>query len=240
MAGTANVVPSELVAVYDAVSAGDLERARKSWAQIYPLIEAIMASTVHRGGQGRPGGGGLPRRRGRVPPIAKLDPAAAARIVQLAKTTTTMETTMRITTGTPRRRCAGYGPGESSRRPTCRPGQHFIDGALRPGGRGHRHRRGRSAFAAKDASGRADTQGTLLGAAPRRRPGRRERRPPRPPGVGQHRQAVGCRTGRRRANHRPVPLRDWSTARPPRPRPAGKYAEEGRSSSRPSRHRSPR
>ena len=42
MAGTANVVPAELVAVYDAVSTGDLEGARRAWARIYPLIDAIM------------------------------------------------------------------------------------------------------------------------------------------------------------------------------------------------------
>ena len=43
MAGTANVVPTELVAVYDAVNAGNLEQARQAWARIYPLIDAIMA-----------------------------------------------------------------------------------------------------------------------------------------------------------------------------------------------------
>jgi 4-hydroxy-tetrahydrodipicolinate synthase len=43
MAGTANVVPAELVAVYDAVSAGDLEKARRAWAQIYPLIDAMIS-----------------------------------------------------------------------------------------------------------------------------------------------------------------------------------------------------
>jgi 4-hydroxy-tetrahydrodipicolinate synthase len=43
MGGTANVVPAELVAVYDAVSAGDLEKARRAWAQIYPLIDAMIS-----------------------------------------------------------------------------------------------------------------------------------------------------------------------------------------------------
>jgi len=36
-------VPAELVAVYDAVSAGDLEKARRAWAQIYPLIDAMIS-----------------------------------------------------------------------------------------------------------------------------------------------------------------------------------------------------
>ena len=83
MAGTANVVPAELVAVYDAVRAGDLEAARRAWAQIYPLIDAIMAqpfiAAVKAGlvAVGFPVG--VPRA-----PVAELDPAAAARIAQLA------------------------------------------------------------------------------------------------------------------------------------------------------------
>ena len=109
------------------------------------------------------------------------------------------------------------------------PGQHFIDGAFRPGRSGHVHRRGRPELRAHDRPGRrghgrghrrrgggrgrregrvgsADAQGALRAAAPGRRPGRRERRPPRPAGVGQHRQAVGGRAGRRGPDHRHVPL----------------------------------
>ena len=132
MAGTANVVPSELVAVYDAVNAGDLEGARKTWAQIYPLIEAIMAqpfiAAVKAGlaAVGFPVGG--PR-----PPVAALEPAAAARIAQLAKSTT-MEATMGTTGATEKaavRRVRATGSllhdGELP------PGQHFIDGTFRPG-----------------------------------------------------------------------------------------------------------
>ncbi|MCY1136967.1 dihydrodipicolinate synthase family protein [Actinoplanes sp. Pm04-4] len=43
MAGTANVVPAQLVAVHDAVASGDLGLARKLWSEIYPLIDRIMA-----------------------------------------------------------------------------------------------------------------------------------------------------------------------------------------------------
>jgi 4-hydroxy-tetrahydrodipicolinate synthase len=83
MAGTGNVVPAELVAVYDAVSAGDLEGARRAWARVYPLIDAIMnenfIAAVKSGmaAVGFPVGG--PR-----PPVAELDPDAAARIAKLA------------------------------------------------------------------------------------------------------------------------------------------------------------
>jgi 1-pyrroline dehydrogenase/4-hydroxy-tetrahydrodipicolinate synthase len=133
MAGTANVVPSELVAVYDAVSAGDLDGARKNWAQIYPLIEAIMAqpfiAAVKAGmaAVGFPVGG--PR-----PPFAPLDPAAAGRIAQLAKATTeaTSGPGPITQTGAVRRVRAG-GVLKDGDLP---PGQQFIDGAFRPGGSG--------------------------------------------------------------------------------------------------------
>jgi 4-hydroxy-tetrahydrodipicolinate synthase len=41
MAVTANVIPAQLVAVYDAVQAGELGRAQLLWNDIYPLISAI-------------------------------------------------------------------------------------------------------------------------------------------------------------------------------------------------------
>jgi len=83
MAGTANVVPTELVAVYDAVNAGNLEQARQAWARIYPLIDAIMAHpfipAVRAGLEAVGFPIGSPR-----PPVAKLDAAAAAHIAELA------------------------------------------------------------------------------------------------------------------------------------------------------------
>ena len=83
MAGTANVVPTELVAVYDAVSAGDLGGARRAWAQIYPLIDAIMnepfVAAVKAGLTAVGFPIGVPRA-----PVAALDPDAAARIAKLA------------------------------------------------------------------------------------------------------------------------------------------------------------
>ena len=84
MAGTANVVPSELVAVYDAVSAGDLEGARRAWAQIYPLIDAIMNQPFIAAVKAGMAAVGFPVGVPRAP-VAELDPAAAARIAQLAK-----------------------------------------------------------------------------------------------------------------------------------------------------------
>jgi 4-hydroxy-tetrahydrodipicolinate synthase len=85
MAGTANVVPTELVAVYDAVNAGNLEQAREAWARIYPLIDAIMAypfiPAVRAGLEAVGFPIGSPR-----PPVAKLDADAAAHIAELAAT----------------------------------------------------------------------------------------------------------------------------------------------------------
>ncbi|MFV0458351.1 MAG: dihydrodipicolinate synthase family protein [Actinomycetales bacterium] len=42
MAGTANVIPAELVAVYDAVKAGDLDAARHAWDTVFPLLDAAL------------------------------------------------------------------------------------------------------------------------------------------------------------------------------------------------------
>ena len=83
MAGTANVVPAEIVAVYDAVSAGDLEAARHAWSVVYPLLDAalsvnyIAAVKLALEAIGEPVGG--PR-----PPVAPLGGEEAARITALA------------------------------------------------------------------------------------------------------------------------------------------------------------
>jgi 4-hydroxy-tetrahydrodipicolinate synthase len=83
MAGTANVVPAELVAVYDAVSAGDLGQARKAWARVYPLIDAIMGQPFIPAVKAGLAAVGFPVGNPREP-VAGLDPAAAARIAELA------------------------------------------------------------------------------------------------------------------------------------------------------------
>ena len=83
MAGTANVVPAELVAVYDAVSAGNLEQAREAWARVYPLIDAIMDQPFIPAVKAGLAAVGFPVGRPREP-VAALDPAAAARIAELA------------------------------------------------------------------------------------------------------------------------------------------------------------
>lgn len=43
MAGTANVVPAEIAAVYRAVAAGDFAAARALWNRVYPLIDALLS-----------------------------------------------------------------------------------------------------------------------------------------------------------------------------------------------------
>jgi 4-hydroxy-tetrahydrodipicolinate synthase len=83
MAGTANVVPAELVAVHDAVGAGDLEGARQAWARVYPLIDAIMAQPFIAAVKAGLSAVGFPAGAPREP-FAELDPAAAAQIVALA------------------------------------------------------------------------------------------------------------------------------------------------------------
>ncbi|MEX5303111.1 4-hydroxy-tetrahydrodipicolinate synthase [Kocuria sabuli] len=82
MAGAANVAPQEIVAVHQAVAAGDLDRARAEWNRIYPLIDVLLntafvpAIKAALGVLGHPVGS--PRR-----PTADLDPASLARIEKL-------------------------------------------------------------------------------------------------------------------------------------------------------------
>jgi 4-hydroxy-tetrahydrodipicolinate synthase len=82
MAGTANVVPSELVAVYDAVHAGNLEHARQAWERVYPLIDAMISQPFIAAVKAGLAAVGLPVGAPRAP-VAELDPAAAARIAEL-------------------------------------------------------------------------------------------------------------------------------------------------------------
>ncbi|WP_120520359.1 4-hydroxy-tetrahydrodipicolinate synthase [Arthrobacter celericrescens] len=82
MAGTANILPREIVAVHKAVAAGDFAVARAEWDRIYPLIDAVLSSPYVPAVKatfellGRPIGS--PRR-----PTADLDPALAARLEKL-------------------------------------------------------------------------------------------------------------------------------------------------------------
>ncbi|WP_311214688.1 MULTISPECIES: 4-hydroxy-tetrahydrodipicolinate synthase [unclassified Arthrobacter] len=79
MAGTANILPREIVAVQRAVAAGDFTTARSEWNRIYPLIDAILTSPFVPAVKaalsilGQPIG--TPRR-----PSADLDAASVSRI----------------------------------------------------------------------------------------------------------------------------------------------------------------
>lgn len=43
MAGSANVVPDEIVGVVRAIRAGDIEGARQQWRRVFPVIDAMLA-----------------------------------------------------------------------------------------------------------------------------------------------------------------------------------------------------
>jgi 4-hydroxy-tetrahydrodipicolinate synthase len=83
MAGTANAVPAEIVAVYDAVRSGDLDSARQAWARIYPLLDAALSvnyiAAVKVALEAVGFSAGSPRE-----PVLPLDPEDAARITELA------------------------------------------------------------------------------------------------------------------------------------------------------------
>jgi 4-hydroxy-tetrahydrodipicolinate synthase len=84
MAGTANVMPNELVSIHRALRAGELDRARAEWARIYPLMDTIMSAPFIPAiksaleAVGFPVGG--PRE-----PLLGLDAATAARISALVE-----------------------------------------------------------------------------------------------------------------------------------------------------------
>lgn len=83
MAGTANVVPAELVAVYGALSLGDLQAARRSWARVFPLIDAILGQPFVPAVKAALAAVGFPVGAPRAP-TAALDAGAAAEITRLA------------------------------------------------------------------------------------------------------------------------------------------------------------
>ena len=82
MAGTGNIVPAELVAVWDAVQTGDIANARDAWNRIYPVIDAIMQQPFVPAVKAVLGAVALPVGPPRAP-IAPLDPATTARIADL-------------------------------------------------------------------------------------------------------------------------------------------------------------
>ncbi|QHC68054.1 4-hydroxy-tetrahydrodipicolinate synthase [Rathayibacter sp. VKM Ac-2759] len=79
MAGAANVVPAEIVAVSRAVAAGDLDGALAQWKRVYPVVDSLLSApfiAAVKAGlrlQGEPAG--VPRS-----PLAGLTPEAERRI----------------------------------------------------------------------------------------------------------------------------------------------------------------
>ncbi len=81
MAGTANVVPAEIVAVYDAVQAGDLAAAREAWARVYPFLDTALTTSFIAAVKAGCEAVGFPVGATREP-VFPLDPADEARIVE--------------------------------------------------------------------------------------------------------------------------------------------------------------
>jgi 4-hydroxy-tetrahydrodipicolinate synthase len=84
MAGTANVMPAQLVSVYQAVCDGELERAQAEWARIYPLMDAIMTAPFVAAIKSALSTLGCPAGSPRKP-VRDLDAPTAARIAALAR-----------------------------------------------------------------------------------------------------------------------------------------------------------
>src|SRR6476660_3893147 len=82
MAGTANVMPAQLVSIHRALIAGHLNRARREWAQLYPLMDAIMSAPFIPAVKTALNALGFPAGTPRKP-LAELDVATAATISKL-------------------------------------------------------------------------------------------------------------------------------------------------------------
>jgi 4-hydroxy-tetrahydrodipicolinate synthase len=82
MAGTANLVPRELVAIQRAVAAGDFTAAHAEWNHIYPLISAIYSAPYVPALKAALDALGLPIGTPR-PPTADLHPDVNSRIRKL-------------------------------------------------------------------------------------------------------------------------------------------------------------
>jgi 4-hydroxy-tetrahydrodipicolinate synthase len=92
VAGTANVIPAELVSVYQAVRAGDLTAARTRWDRIYPLIDAMLAAPFIPAVKAALSEFGFPVGVPRAP-VQELDPAMRQSIATLAATLKTTPAT---------------------------------------------------------------------------------------------------------------------------------------------------
>ena len=78
-AGTANIVPAELVAVWDAVQGGKIAEARQAWNRVFPVIDAITQEPFNAAIKGVLDALGFPVGVPRAP-LAPLDPSTATRI----------------------------------------------------------------------------------------------------------------------------------------------------------------
>ncbi|MFJ8106054.1 4-hydroxy-tetrahydrodipicolinate synthase [Streptomyces sp. NPDC096132] len=84
MAGTANVMPAELVSIHRALRDGDLARAQAEWARIYPLMDAIMSAPFIPAVKAALNAAGFPVGAPREP-LLGLDAATIARISSLVE-----------------------------------------------------------------------------------------------------------------------------------------------------------
>jgi 4-hydroxy-tetrahydrodipicolinate synthase len=87
VAGTANVIPSELSLLRRLVSSGDLEGARSLWDRIYPLIDAMLAAPFIPAVKDACAEMGFPVGSPRAP-VRDLDTATRSHIAALAKALT--------------------------------------------------------------------------------------------------------------------------------------------------------
>jgi 4-hydroxy-tetrahydrodipicolinate synthase len=79
MVGAANVVPDEIVAVAQALRAGDVDGAREQWRRVYPVIDALLAEPFSQAVKAGLRLRGLPVGSPREP-LSELSPEGVSRL----------------------------------------------------------------------------------------------------------------------------------------------------------------
>ncbi|MFB6677665.1 dihydrodipicolinate synthase family protein [Streptomyces sp. NPDC056390] len=91
MAGTANVMPAELVSIHRALRSGELDRARAEWARIWPLMDAMMSAPFIPAVKAALDATGFPVGEPREP-VLGLDADTTARISSLVEALSELST----------------------------------------------------------------------------------------------------------------------------------------------------
>lgn len=128
VAGSANVVPGELVSIHRALRAGELDRARTEWSRLYPLMDSLMSVPFIPAAKAILNSLGLPVGSPRSP-LLDLEPDTARRVSHQAAEALGQAGSV-VSAG---RASSSAVRASSSAQPLCAaqelpPSRHFVNG----------------------------------------------------------------------------------------------------------------